>query len=382
VERGRFVTGWFALFLVTVVVAVAAGWVGRARPIVLDSERLFKVALATGLRVRVEGAGGGAEDWASAVVRFVPYHPAGRDPARKVMTPGAETWSGPALPGERALLEALAKRPDVPGRWQRMFDEDEVALAARLDDPADLGPTWDPAAWLGPGLSWDGVGAWVAGGDGPVGEAVSRRIGAARWVIVDGAPGLPELGRALGSELGARVAAVVPFDDDFDTMRLAVAKALADAAPTVADRLFLVASGLAVQPLLAALADAPDARDRLSAVLLLHPAMAGDPGRDGPFGEVACRDRVAGAWRHATLDVERMVARPWFAMQWLDRSTSPPSAGGLPLVTASLPVPSDEGGLEASVLRLELGPLAADPEAPLELVARALWLVLSVWAVR
>src|SRR5690554_2298026 len=133
-----------AIAAAAAITAFVAGWVQWPRAPDLDGERWFKVALATLLRGEAEARGGTAEAWEAQVVRFVPYHPAGRLPERKVTNPVAARLPGAMQPGERALLEQLARRHTVQERWRWMYDEDPVSLDARLDDPVELGPAYDP----------------------------------------------------------------------------------------------------------------------------------------------------------------------------------------------------------------------------------------------
>ncbi len=366
-----------ALAAVTLLVALAAAWAHLPRELSLDGERWFKVLLATGLRGAVDEAGGDAEAWAAAVIRFAPYHPAGREPERKVTAPSVVGLPGAALPGERALVEALARIDGLPARWARMYDEDERALAVRLDDPAELGPAYDPARVLGPGASWDAVAAWEDG----LKVALDRRL-PARWVLVDGAPsGMPDLLGALYAELGDRVAARITWDAGASREEAAatVRAALAAAAPDPGDRVVLAAAGEGVLLAIAGLREAPDARDRLLGVVALGGTWGGWPGRDGPWGEAAVADAVGAWFRHDQLDAELAHARPWFSAQWLDRSASPPGAGGLPLTHQRPPVPADEGGLESSIARVDLGVLPADADLPAPIVARALWTLVAGW---
>ena len=69
------------------VVLVAATILSLPRPPALDGRRWLMLWMATLLRGSTERAGGSQEDWAARVVRFVPWHPAARQPERKITHP-------------------------------------------------------------------------------------------------------------------------------------------------------------------------------------------------------------------------------------------------------------------------------------------------------
>ena len=76
------------------------------RPPALDGERWFKITLASLFLGELDAKKAPESEWAERLLRFVPYHPAGRLPERKVVQPLAEP-PGARLEGERALQEAL-----------------------------------------------------------------------------------------------------------------------------------------------------------------------------------------------------------------------------------------------------------------------------------
>ena len=114
-------------------------------------------------------------------------------------------------------------------------------------------------------------------------------------------------------------------------------------------------------------------RDRVRAVVSVGGVLGGRTDEDGPWGEASIRDWMAAWFRHRELDTEAQRSTPYLALQWLDRSADPPGVPGLPLGSARFPEPADEGGLDAYVDPLDLGPVPTD--VPLEQAARALWAV-------
>lgn len=360
--------------------ALAAAGLWLHRPVApdLDAERWFKVMLATLLRGEIEAAGGDVGAWERAVVRFVPYHPAGRLPERKVAAPSLALLGPTVIPGERALIDALAALPDAPSRWARMYDTDEAALGARLDDPADLGPAYDPARWLGPDGGWDALAAW-GGGDGGFRAAVTRRLGPARWVLVSGAPSAaPDVIGALAAELGDRAVAVPWRGAAPAEAATTLIDVLRDASAAAEDRVVVVAAAEGAHVALRALAEAPPLRDRVVAVVAIGGVLRGRPGDDGPYGTAAVDDFMGHVFTHAALDTEARRTTPYVAVQWLDRRAEPPGAFGLPLEAMRFPAPGDV--LAASAIEaVDIGPLPADPELPTRQVARALVAFVAGW---
>jgi hypothetical protein len=347
---------------VAALVAGVAAWLHHPRTPELDAERWFKVWIATSLRGTVETAGGDADAWVAEVLRFVPYHPAGREPGRKVASPS--TWR-PAdgwIDGEQALVEALARLPDVQARWRWLYDEDERGAEARLVDPQTLGPAYDPRTYLGSDGSWDAV----AGGGLTL--ALVARLGAA-WVLVDGAPGPPPLLDALH--------AAVPDADriqwspvPFDAAAAGVLDRLREVAVARGTPLVIVAAGAGAHFALRALAADPGLRDRIAAVVSVGGVLRGIPGQEGPLGEAAVADWMGRWFGHDALSTDALVLTPYLALQWWDPQEDPPG-GGLPLRCARWPALRDTAAPE-SVAPLDLGVLPTDPDLPLAQVADAL----------
>ncbi|MBN2801015.1 MAG: hypothetical protein JXX28_17890, partial [Deltaproteobacteria bacterium] len=334
-------------------------WVVLPRPPGLDEERWFKLMLATLLRGRVERDGGDVAAWEAAVLRFVPYHPAGRLPEEKALAPS--TWSppGPSLPGEVALLEALGRCADLPCRWARMYDQDTLGLEARLQDPLELGAAYRPDRWLGPGASWDDIAGWGAG-EGPAARAIAGAL-PARWLLVPGTGVGPALLDVLARELGEGATKVE---------RAALPAVLEGVRP--GERLVLVGEGEGIQGVLHALKADVGARDALAAVVSLGGVIRGWPEGQGALAEGAVGDWLGAHFTQEGMDLEALRAVPWISLQWLDRGARVPGAGGLPLQAMRFPEPAPEPGGRRWVDPVDLGPLPVDPELPLELVARAL----------
>lgn len=178
------------------VVEVAAGacavWAAIAsipRAPELDWERLFKSALSVfawaradiSLRVGDATERGPAEvlverHWRTAVATTIPFHPAGRDWFAKLSTPNPDKIDVPALPGERSLVEALARLEEPRHRWDRLFGaamlEADLHGAEALGDPRGLGQGYDPSRLLGPEAGWAGVSEWSTA----VRAGLSRRL--------------------------------------------------------------------------------------------------------------------------------------------------------------------------------------------------------------
>jgi hypothetical protein len=348
-----------AVGVAALIVAMIAGYLHLPSTPDLEGERWFKVILATLLRGQVEARGGDAAAWETATVRFVPYHPAGRQPERKVTAPALFKLSADAIPGERALLETLEKLPDARARWARMYDTDPAGLDVRLGDPVDLGPAYDPGQVAGPGATWDDLAAWGADNQS-FRETIERRV-PAHWVLVRGTS--PVVVDALKAEIGARASVVDGTDP------ATIAAACLAALPGAEDRLVVVVEGEAVQAALGALVDTPIARDRMLAFVSIGGVLGGRPGE-----EAASVDYVGGVFNHEHLDTESRRETPYLCLGWLDRAEDPPGGRGLPLQAQRFPEPGGRADI-SSIAVVDLGVLPVDPELPLALVARALWAV-------
>jgi len=354
------------------VIAAAAGWYSWPRPPDLDGERWFKTILATLLRGRIEAEDGEADEWFRAVVRFVPYHPGGRLPELKVSMPGQMQLPGPALPHERALLERLAKLPDAAARWAWMYDEDEAGLAARLEDPVELGPDYAPDARVGPGQGWDALAA-TGSGQPEFTDALLRRL-RARWMVLTGPE--PALSDHFAATLGES-ATVVPWEEG-EPGELAEALLALVGTLEADSRLIWIAEGRAVQVLLRALRGSVPVRDATVAVLSVGGSIRGEPG-DGPWGQTVMTDWLGSHFNQIDMETEVVRLTPYLAAQWLDRDAAQPGVEGLPLQNQRFIEPETRSAIE-TIEVVDLGPIPKVDDLPTDVVARALVFVTGLWA--
>jgi hypothetical protein len=360
--------------------SLSAGWLMLPRAPRLDGERWFKVMLATVLLGEIEARGGKDAAWLEAVIRFVPYHPAGREPEGKVRGPA--TWRPPGawLEGEQALMEALTAEPDAQARFKRMYDLDERGIEARTADPHDLGPEYDPGRLLGPGGGWSELMAWGAG-DERFAEALRRKL-PVTWALVPGHPDRPSGPDVLGAILGLLGDSTAPISwsgEDAEQAAVAVRDELQTLVPISANRVIVVAAADGVHVVLRALQGDPGLRDRVAAVVSVGGVVTGWPDDPGPFGADAVGTWMAQHYTQRELDTEVIRLTPYLALQWLDRAQVPPGAlDGVPLQVRRFHEP-DHARVERAVEPVDLGPLPVDPELPLERVAQALVAVVACW---
>jgi hypothetical protein len=366
-----------SLGLAALAAALAAGvtWVQLPRTPHLEGERWFKLTLATLLRGKVEQQRGEAADWEREVRELVPYHPAGRWPERKISNPVAHALPSAALPGEHALLEALAARSEPAARWAWLYDEDPAGLDARYSDPAELGPEYDWSE-LGQGASWDTLAAWGTG-DTTFRTALLRAV-PARYVLFEGRPDKragPSVLDAMVSELEAagQPAVRVPWGQTAQA-----SEQVRGVCPQLSDRAVLVAEEAAVIELLRVLQQDAELRDRVSAVVSVGGVIGGRTDEPGPYGEATCQDWLGAHFTQNELDTELVRLTPYMAVQWLDRRAWPPGVPGLPLAHSRFPEPRSDVPID-TIESVDLGPLPADRPVPVELVARALLAVVGGW---
>lgn len=382
--------------VLTLALAVVIAWRLVPRPPDLEGERWFKAWLATLLRGRFEARGASPEDWATAVDQLVLFHPAGRWPERKLVAPSIA--HEPALEGERALVEALARLPDADARWEHLYVREERGRASRLGDPHDLGASHRPERWLGSALTWDAVADAAQDPEGAM--CALAAASPARWVLVPGAPlGAPELLTALTDLLGERAIvhdAVDPTPEGLAAFRGAMAafrpgapahieasvallEHLHALAPRPADRLVVVASGASIHHVLDALLVSDALRDQIDAVVSVGGAIGGLDGAEHPLDPSACERFLRENFTHQALDLEAARLCPYFAMQWMTPGHDSPGAFGLPVERARFPQPADHDGPRPFIEPVDLGPLHPGPALPLDLVALALCGVVTGW---
>jgi hypothetical protein len=387
-----------AVALACLLLAVLTGVSFLPRPPALDAERWFKLWFVTLLRGRYNERSD--KDWVSAVLRFVPYHPAGRQPEQKLLRPEIYSAVGPALDGELALVEALSRLSTVSERVQRMYFEDETALDARLEDPVFLGRSYLPSEWLGPDASWDAVADWASEA-GAIQGAVERA--GLKWVLVEGAPN--DLPDALGGlrELLGDAAVTVPWarpssaagvtpsdavraqmmtrrgDADFVDRAMSVLAALRQHTPRLADRVVVVAVGEGAQLVLEALVSDAELRDRLAAVLCIGGIVGGLDDVTGPWSWEACTDWLQANFTHKALDLEMNRSVPWMSLQWFDGEQPHLGAAGVPLERQRWVQPMDSTSEHHWIEIEDLGVLPADPEMPVDLLARAIAGMVTCW---
>jgi hypothetical protein len=360
---------------VALAIAIIAGWLSLPRPPELDGERWFKVVLCTLLRGQAEADDAGEEGWVASVLRFVPYHPAGRLPEQKVLHPTAWCPPGALLDGELALLERLGEQDNVSERWRVLYEQDEAGLVARLDDPHQLGERYDPSTVFGPQATWDALAEWA-----PAFVAEIDRRDRSRWVLCASEDCVgPSLIAPLVEVLGTRAEVHAWTDGEPDALAEALRTRIRAQIPEGSDRLVLVAEGTAIQVVLRALVDAVDIRDRVGAVLSIGGNIHGRPGDEGPFGEAVMRDWNGAHFTQLHLDTEVVRQTPYLALQWLDREDEALGAGGLGLNHQRFGEVKEDAGSFRMVVPVDLGPLPVDEALPLDLIARALRFVITAW---
>ncbi len=335
-----------------------ATWLSIPRAPGLDWQRLFKVAISVGIWAELESevAAGGHCDgapveqrWRSALQTVIPFHPAGRDWRTKLEDPTGVALPVPALPGEQALVEALAGLSTVEERWSRLFGASAHAVdstvAEALGDPRELGAVYDPTRLLGPEADWEGVSAW----SDATRAGLLRRL--SHVVVVE--VGLPEGMSVCASVPGLRSHAVAAVDTSAATSWLATLE-------QPSDRLVLVLRGEHLVDALEQMASSPALVDRVVAILVV--------------GGVAAPTPEARAHLQALISSEALLPElqrqtPIAAID--DISPDHLLESGM----APLDLPADEPE-RTGVQWLDLGPLPVDnvPAIPL---SRALALLLA-----
>ncbi|HJN76111.1 MAG TPA: hypothetical protein QGF58_19420 [Myxococcota bacterium] len=323
------------LWIAVVVLALWAGWLTLPRSMALDWERLFKLALVTGIRGPIEARDGGVDEWLRAGRERVWYHPAARSLVAKLRDPAAFVVPVPTLSGERALMEKLSSLEDPSARLVEVFEQggDEPLY----EDPAGFGPDWDLARILGPGAGWEEVATW----SDSVVEVLRRRAEHHKWAIV----GHPILARSLAQVLGERVVEV----DDLEE--------LSGLVPRMSDRVVIVTLG--ATGLFEHLHEAPALRDQVAAVVGID--LENDPAW------------LAEHFDNEAFDTEVNRATPYFHLAFVERDPD------LDRLEASLlPVPQVPDTMRVVLEPIDLGVLPGPvADCPPDLLARALLIVVS-----
>lgn len=256
--------------LAALALAVWATLLSIPRPPQLAWERLFKVGLSviTAGEVQAEHGNTGADArsaWAERVLGVVAWNPAARLAMGKLADPRLDDVPVPALDGERALVEALARLPDPVARFQRIYVDDPHVQEELLGDPAALGDDHDPARILGPDAGWDGVAGWTEG----LQAVLARRLADVVFVLDGLEPALVAEITAAWPGLRAVQLPAAGADPTGSEAVEVLLDAVEGALQRDSDRVVQLAGGQGVQRTLAALVEGGGLRDRCLAVLSL-----------------------------------------------------------------------------------------------------------------
>jgi hypothetical protein len=364
------------LFSLALLLGLAAAVLGRPRPPALDAARLLAVSLSALIWGQEEEHEDDVARWSERVRASLLYHPAGRQGWAKLDHPEQYENPVPSLPGERALVEALAKLEPGRPRFERLF-ADEQSHAALLDDPRALGEAYDPGRWLGHGCDWESLARWAE----PVRAALARRLEHHSIALLF-TPELRPAAEALlaGFEGDCRAVLVELETATFDESAAAVLAArLRALCPQPADRLALHALADAGPALLDALICDPVLRDRVVSVLLDGCPLGGVE-RDAPAG--LSRDErqawIAERFSQDALDTELRRSTPYCLLARLHPEASPAGDGRIPWAWQRLDEPAVPHSGRRPVAVVELGAAWADRQAlEPQIQARGLLLLLA-----
>ena len=324
--------------LLVLALALAATWLSVRTSPELEWERLWKVTLATCIRGQVERSGGDQSTWWERL-SVVPFHPAGRLAYDKIHRPEPAAIPVPAVPGEQALVEALAAIDDPRDRADFMYRRSDAAQDALMSDPTLLGPAYAPSTAMPPRVSWEDIAAW----DAEVQRAIARRI----HDVVVAVIGMDTLALTEAVPHGHAVAV-----DEVS------AEGLGALLGRDHQRLIIVARGSGVNEVTRALHGHPLLRDRVLAVISLGASIQGPdnkPWMDEHF-------------QHSAFDTE-------LNRRTLYMAVSDPGDGFEDASEQCFPDPPVPPSGWAPVESVDLGPLPIDEQDP-EVLARALWVLL------
>ena len=331
--------------------AVWAVLLSMPKPPSLDWERLFKVSLATRLRGELEAADKGRNDWMVLLEELVPYHPAGRNPEEKIHTPDASTLPTPALPGERALTEALATLPDRQARWERMYVNNDQTRDALMSDPDELGSDYSIRNFFGSEADWAGIATWSEG----VRSGLSRKL---EHIVVVG----------VGGSLGDEMTDLSGLRGRTCTVE-ALPELLPEILPNASDRMILFLEGSAALPMVQLLHSDPGLRDRVLMVISV--------------GADLCSSEESAAWMashftHAEMDTELNRRTAYASVQVM----SPPGSTSQKWAGQRWPVPPDSETGRAPIAPIDMGPVPpiwlTDDTRRVQFCS-ALWVCVAAW---
>lgn len=355
--------------LVALGLAVVAAWLTIPRPPKLHWERLWKVGLSVLtageiLETHGEPDEASRQRWQAEVLGAIPWNPAVRDADARLEHPRLEEIPVPALEGERALVEELARLPDAPARFQRMFVDDPRVVEELLGDPTALGPDHDPALLLGPGAGWSEVSRWSPELQG----VLARRLADLVFVLDGTDPGLaPALTASLeGLRVVEMPSAQVAAPDE--AVRLFFEQ-VEGALSADSDRIVLLGGGLGMRRVLAALAEGDGLRDRCAAVVSLAGRIQGE----GPEDQDQQRWLEAHFTQEA-MDTELRRSIPFFSVIDVD----PLDPLGRAWAPQRFPTPAPNPQGRAPVQLVDLGPLALSRVSQ-KVLARGLLLLVALY---
>lgn len=364
------------LFSIALLLGLVAAILGRPRPPALDAGRLWAVCRSALTWGQHEHDQDPVAAWTDQVKATLLYHPTARLGWAKLANPEAIELPVPSLPGERALVDELAKLEPGRPRFDRLF-ADDAAFSALLDDPRALGDEYEPGRWLGHGCDWEALARW----DESVRAAIGRKLEHHHLVVMaapDQADAAAVLAGALEGQASVHALSLDGCDPD-DEPAQALAESLRALAPKAADRLVPVVLGDAGPLLLAALLGDPELRDRVVALVLDGCPLMGVPEASPPG--LSIQEREAWLVEHFdqdSMDTELRRCTPYCTIARLRPEASPPGDGRVPWAFQRLDEPPVPPSGRRPVAVMDLGVAPADRTLLAPLVqARSLLLLLA-----